>query len=219
MFRPSHFRRALLVALIPLALAAGSAVAADHRDSAIARMDPRVDINDVYAFRPDGSDNLVVIMTVNPYRGAMPNPLFADDARYEIHVSNTPSGAPDEIADAVVRVTFSGGANPQTFRVEGLTAEAITGTVGQTTSTGGVKVHCGAFDDPFFFDLDAFLTFVTSPYVPAAGYRAAGAGSPVNAFAGANVAAIVVELPISALTSPATGVIKAWAKTFRKVSQ
>jgi hypothetical protein len=41
-------------------------------------------------------------------------------------------------------------------------------------------------------------------------------GDPVNFFAGANVAAIVVELPIAALASPTTGVIKAWARTFRK---
>ena len=156
-----------------------------------------LDINDVYAFRsPADNNNLVVILSVHPYRGATPDPLFATDGKYEIYVSNSPDGAPDETPEATVKVTFSG--SPQQFRVSGLGAD-ITGAVGQTVSAAGIKVYCGPRDDPFFFDLDGFRHFVSGPYIPAAGYRDAAMGAPVNFFGGANIGAIVIELPITSL--------------------
>lgn len=196
---------------------ATAARAADHRDSPDAMSMADLDINDVYAFRsPADNNNLVVILSVHPYRGATPDPLFATDGKYEIYVSNSPDGAPDETPEATVKVTFSG--SPQQFRVSGLGAD-ITGAVGQTVSAAGIKVFCGPRDDPFFFDLDGFKHFVSGPYIPTAGYRDAAMGTPVNFFNGANVGAIVLELPITSLTgkaSSATGVIKAWAKSFRQ---
>lgn len=214
-------RRTIVPAALVLGLAglgaAGVARGADHRDSPDATSMADLDINDVYAFRsPADNNNLVVILSVHPYRGATPDPLFATDGKYEIYVSNSPDGAPDETPEATVRVTFSG--SPQQFRVSGLGAD-ITGAVGQTVNAAGIKVFCGPRDDPFFFDLDGFKHFVSGPYIPTAGYRDAAMGAPVNFFNGANVGAIVIELPITSLTGKAnasTGVIKAWAKTFRQ---
>lgn len=208
-----------LALILGLLTPAGTGVvrAADHRDSPDATSLTELDINDVYAFRsPTNGNNLVVVLSVHPYRGALPNPLFAEAGKYEIFVSNAPDGAPDEVPEATVTVTFSG--SPQQFKVSGLGAE-ITGPLSQTVESGGIKVFCGPRDDPFFFDLDGFKHFVSGPYIPTAGYRDAAMGAPVNFFNGANIGAIILELPITALTgkaSASTGVIKAWAKSYRQ---
>ncbi len=188
-----------------------AAFAADHFDSPLAKRDVRTDITDVYAFRsPSNPDNLVVVMGVSSFvPGASPTTLFSNDARYNIHVDNVDDGQLK--ANATVRVTFSGNSQ-QKFYVDGL-GKTIKGSVDQTTTSGAIKVFCGATDDPFFFDLAAFQSFVSGPYLPAAGLRAPGAGNPTDFFAGRNIGAIVIELPITALTGRSNsneGTIKAW---------
>jgi hypothetical protein len=145
---------------------------------------------------------------------------FGSDVAYNIHVDNTG----DNVADATVTVTFSG----DNFSVSGLGTTPITGQVtpGTTaaspnspkvTTAGGVKVFAGQRDDPFFFDLVGFQNFVKAPFTPASGLRPAGE-TPSDTLAGLNVSAIVMELPITALTgasNSSTGVIKAWGSTSR----
>ncbi len=220
----------LAIALITVALATvGSTRGADHRDSPGVEGDPAADLADVYAFRsPENSDNLVVAMTVNGLTAPPENTTrdFATDVTYNIHVDNTG----DNVADATVSVTFSG--DPLMFTVEGLGAP-ITGEVTPPstdptapapiiTESGGIKVFAGQRDDPFFFDLVGFNAFVAGPYVPAEGLRAEGETPAADTFAGTNVSAFVVELPITAVTGAATsdtGTIKAWASTSRRGSQ
>jgi hypothetical protein len=87
--------------------------------------------------------------------------------------------------------------------------------------TGGIKVFAGPRDDPFYFDLTGFKNFVAGPFVPASGLRPDGE-EPADFFAGSNISAIVMELPISALTGEETsdtGIIRAWATTSRGSSQ
>ena len=84
---------------------------------------------------------------------------------------------------------------------------------------GPMNRFAGLRDDPFFFDLAGFQAFVANPQAPAAGLRAAGGGSPVDAFAGTNILAIVVELPVTAITGGAnanTGTIKTWVTSHRR---
>jgi hypothetical protein len=197
---------------VALTLTMGVVWGADHFDSPLAKRDVRTDITDVYAFRsPTNAANLVVAMNVSSYvPGAVPSPLFSNEARYNFHVDNTDNGTLE--SNATVEVTFSG-STPQQFSVKGLGATAITGDIDEVITSGGIKVYCGPRDDPFFFDLTAYLAFVAAPYVPAAGLRAQGAGSPTDFFAARNVGAIVIELPITALTGRATaneGTIRAW---------
>jgi hypothetical protein len=74
-------------------------------------------------------------------------------------------------------------------------------------------------DDPFFFDLAGFQAFVANPQAPVAGLRAAGGGTPVDAFAGTNILAIVVELPVTAVTGGTnanSGTIKTWVTSHRQ---
>ncbi|MDZ4724271.1 MAG: DUF4331 family protein [candidate division Zixibacteria bacterium] len=209
-------RKTLSLTVAGLMAIAGIAIAADHFDSPLANRDVRTDVTDVYAFRsPTNANNLVVAMNVSSHvPGAAPVPLFSQAARYNIHVDNTG----DLLADAVVTVTFTGNTT-QTFSVAGLGATPITGQVTPAgsapiiTTSGPIKIFVGPREDPFFFDLDGFKAFVAAPYIPAAGYRASGAGSPVDFFAGRNVGSIVIELPIVALTGAAnanTGTIRAW---------
>jgi hypothetical protein len=147
--------------------------------------------------------------------------LFNPRAKYQIFVDNTNDGT--LAANATITVTFSG-SNPQMFKVEGLTATPIEGPTSgfsnaaspAITTSGAIKVFAGPRDDPFFFDLAGFREFLAGTYTPVSGLRGPTTGLPRNAFEGLNVAAIVIELPITAVTgqaSPNTGVIKAWGAT------
>ncbi|MEO5616924.1 MAG: DUF4331 family protein [Candidatus Eisenbacteria bacterium] len=209
---------------IGLALIACSAVpgarAADHKDSPATERDPATDIADVYAFRR--ADNLVVAMTVqNLSVSGNATDLFNPRARYQLFVDNSNDGV--LAANATITVTFSG-SNPQMFSVAGLTASPIVGATSGfsnaaspvITTSGAIKVFAGPRDDPFFFDLAGFRAFLAGTYTPASGLRSATGGVPRNAFAGLNAGAIVIELPIVALTgqpTPNTGVIRAWGAT------
>ncbi len=206
---------ALLILSGVVLLLIGLALASDHFDSPLANRDLRKDITDIYAFRsPANPDNLVAILNVSAHAPGYANsPLFANDARYLIHVDQNG----DLTADATVTVTFSG-TSTQTFSVAGLTSTAITGNVTAAgaapiiVTSGPIRVFCGRREDPFFFDLVGFKQFVAGPYVPTSGLRATG--TPIDFFAGNNVGAIVIELPITALTGQPTsntGTIRAWA--------
>lgn len=218
-----------LLAAMGITVAAGAmfllqpAQAADHRDGPGIQGSPAADINDVYAFRSaTNPDNLVVALTVNPLTAPAQNSSvrFASDVSYNIHVDNTG----DLVADATASVTFNGTGTQ--FTVSGL-GDPITGAVTSSsanapmvTEAGPIKVFAGLRDDPFFFDLVGFQSFLAGPYTPTAGLRQSG--TPADTFAGTNVSAIVLEVPISALTgqsSSNTGSIKAWASTSRGGTQ
>ncbi len=220
------FKRLLLVfglASVVIGAAVGmTTYAADHRDSPSVENDPGADITDVYAFRsPANNDNLVVALDVNGLTTPAELRNFATDVEYDINVDTNA----DLAADATVKVTFSG--NPLTFKVEGL-GDPITGPVtapgsadAKITDANGIKVFAGPRDDPFFFDLVGFKNLVAHPVAPVSGLRPAGE-TPVDMFAGTNISAIVIELPITAVTGAAnsnTGTIKAWATTMRAGSQ
>ena len=221
-----------LLVLLGTALLAASLLAltparsADHADAPGVAGDRAADIADLFAFRsPGNSDNLVVALTVNPLTAPPENAAsnFATDVLYDIHVDNTG----DLVADATVTVSFSG--DPLRFTISGLgapisglvTPPSAGGSEPVITETGGIKAFAGQRDDPFFFDLVGFTNFVASPQVPAQGLRPVGQ-TPADTLAGTNVSAIVIELPIVALTGEPTsssGVIRAWATTSRGDSQ
>jgi hypothetical protein len=198
---------------------------ADHRDSPAAEANAALDITDVYAFRsPANNDNLVVGFGVNGLTAPADNAnaRFNADATYTLHVDNNG----DLADDATVNVDFDG-STPQKFTITGL-GNAINGTVtpaGQApnvVSAGGISAFAGLRDDPFFFDLVGFKSFVAGPYVPAAGLRTADAGAPADTFAGTNVSYVVIELPVTATTGVSSsnmGVIKAWVSTSTGGSQ
>ncbi len=159
-------------------------VAADHRDSPSARTNGSVDLNDLYVFQsPQRPENVVMILTVNPFAGVLSPTVFNTRAVYEFNVDTNA----DFVPNFVFRVYFSAarGGSQRFIVVQANGKPLVSGQTGKTTSirTGGF-VTAGLFDDPFFFDLDGFnnnFTFTTGN----------------NAFAAANNSAIVLEVPRS----------------------
>jgi hypothetical protein len=207
----------MVLAVVTL-LPSDEAQAADHLDGSLASGNVLVDINDIYAFRPTGTDDLCVVMSCHRFTGQPAGVRFDNNGVYELYVDNTGDTTPE----ATVSITFSGTA-PQQYTVNGLGAP-ITGDVSGYGSTiigggGGIQIYAGPRDDPFFFDLVGFQQFTTQLYLPDNGLRQNGLNDPpVNFFAGGNVAAIAIQLPIVAVNgvpgNPNMGTIRAWGKTF-----
>jgi hypothetical protein len=193
--------------------------ASDHRDSPGNVADAAADGTDIYAFRsPTNSNNLVVALLVNPLIAPSDNATRGFDPNVSYALKIDRNG--DLVPEATVTMKVSG----TNMVVEGLGSSALTfpitppNTAAQVTTSGGISAFAGQRDDPFFFDLTGFQTFVAGPKAPVAGLRAAGGGSPSDTFAGTNIDAIVIELPITAVTggsSANSGTIKVVAQVLR----
>lgn len=195
--------------LLALALAFGLVAvptrAADHLDGPGLTPpggDTRLDITDVYAFQsPSNPSNTVLVMGVNPLAGVLNDGTFRSGASYELKIDSDG----DTKENLTYKVTFSA---PDGSLQQGVTLRRIParggGSVlvrGQTSQNisipGGGWIRAGVFDDPFFFDLNAFLTVdFCNP--------------GTNFFNGLNISAIVLEVPSSWLGSSNIGV---WART------
>jgi len=178
-----------------------SARAADHLDAPILVGNGQLDINDVYAFQsPSNADNTVLIMTVNPFAGVLSPTTFATtDVAYELLIDNTG----DAIADVTYSAGFSSGIGGQNLALSRNSATVASGSVGASIAvSGGGTIQAGVFDDPFFFDLTGFTD----------GLNFTGDDS----LAGANVSAIVLEVPNAELGGPNIAV---WARTTSGGSQ
>jgi hypothetical protein len=208
-------------ALVTSAVFATLASAADHRESPVTTANPSADINDVYAFlNPSNPSNFVVAITVNPFIAPSDNAtkgVFDGLVYYQVHVDRNGDLGPD----ATISIRKAG----ESLIVEGLGAPVTAGITppGATpviTTAGAVRVFAGLRDDPFFFDIPGFQAFLANQKLPAPGkgLRAPGGGDPIDAFAGTNVMAIVIEAPVTAITGGSaanSGTIKTWVTTSR----
>jgi Domain of unknown function (DUF4331) len=204
-------KRALFGALGFAAVASGALVvgttgnAADHLESPLVKLDGRTDINDVYAFR--NGANTVLVMTVNPVAGVASPTTFDPDAEYRFRIDNDG----DHKLDRTIEVEFGKVRDDGTQRVE------VEGPGGRNESRGwtgssfelrrGGMATAGVFDDPFFFDLEAFLGAVKGQ-----GTRTFCDAGARNFFEGLNVSAIVVEVPSRILTH-SSSTINVWGET------
>jgi hypothetical protein len=178
------------------ALAALSSVrASDHLDGSRATADPAADITDVFAFTsPEAPANVVLVMAISPYATA--SSRFSSQVDYVFRVRLVTAPNPLTIDDTALDVTCDfDDATPQHVTCSaprGLSAHA---SVGDTTAgTGsGMRVFAGLRSDPAFFDRQAALAAVSTGRTEFSGQ---------NAFAGANVLAIVVELDARAAFLP-----------------
>lgn len=191
----------LIICCVPAFLAA-SCFAADHLDAPSLEGNGHLDINDLYAFQsPTNADNTVFVMTVNPFAGVLSGTEFGQaDVEYEFLIDNDG----DAMADLTYGATFfgnpSGGQNMIVTRDDASLGFGATG--GIVPLEGGGMAQAGVFDDPFFFDLAGFndgLSFTGD-----------------DTLAGANVSAIVLEIPSSQLGGPNIGV---WARTLSEHHQ
>lgn len=175
-------------------LAPGFVGAADHLDAPAVAADGRTDINDLYAFQsPVDPDNTVLVMTVNPFAGMESGTSFRPGADYTFNIDQDG----DALADVTASVKFTGVTNNgQKFKLKIDGPPSARGVVGQVSPvSGGGWITAATFDDPFFFDLAGFRD----------GFNFTGDDS----FAGANVSAIVLEVP----SSWVGGNVGIWATT------
>lgn len=222
-----------------LAAVAGRSYASDHQDTPFVEANQRYDVNDVYAFPSPTAGRVVLVLgTSSPLTPAgTPAAAFGNDNEvlYQLKVDNTG----DAKEDLVFQVTFTGAPGSQTLHVRGPVApnqvgtantlvtagQLVEGPTGQALgSTSGMQVFAGPRDDPFFIDLEAFFRILPDRR-PEAGPLSTitqgpltfrPAGQAVDFLRGINDLAIVVELPLSALTAngarPRFGV---WGTTSR----
>ena len=209
------------IAAIVAAAAGQRLLASDHQDTPEVELNPRMDINDVFAFPGTGTDRIVLAMTTSsPIQGT--NASFDNNLLYQFRIDNNG----DATEDRVIQVTFDGTGANQTVTVRGPIAPAMTGMrsmlvndpaaivgpVGQTLgSASGVQVFAGLRDDPFFIDLEQFFKIVpdrrpsTGPLAQPQTQQATSFRNPgIDFLRTYNALAIVVELPKSMLTSATT---------------
>jgi hypothetical protein len=150
---------------------------ADHLDSPLVKIDARVDITDIYAWRTTPLTTTIAV-NVNPLTSPADSKgaRFRQAAIYEIKIDTNGNA----VADIAYRIKFSNltrfsdGTSNQTFVIKRAIGAAArrtewTGTtvaIGKTSRyngalrvaaiTGGGKAFAGPRDDPFFFDLVGF---------------------------------------------------------------
>ncbi len=217
------FRAHPLRALATIGVAAAAIVAAqrvyasDHQDTPEVELNPRMDINDVYAF-PGASDSRIalILTTSSPIAGSAAS--FDPNLLYQLKVDNTG----DAVEDLVFQVTFDDGQGAnQRYTVRGPVAPpmagtktmlstsgtVVTGTVGSTSgSATGIQAFAGLKADPFVIDLEQFFNIIPDRR-PSTGPLAVQNGAPATSFRMPgidflkpfNTLAIAIELPKSAL--------------------
>ena len=201
------------------ALFAGQAIASDHQDTPEVELNPRMDINDVYAFPGSSSDRITLILTTSsPIAGQSAS--FDPNLLYQFKIDNTA----DAKEDLVIQVTFDEGTGgSQSVTVRGPVAPGSVGTANTLVAGGaevsgavgtvlgsasGMQVFAGLRADPFFIDLEQFFKIIpdrrpaTGPLSTPLTQTATSFRSPgVDLLRPFNALAIVVELPKAQLVT------------------
>jgi len=166
--------------------------AADHLDSPLVAGNGAADITDLYAFSGPGGNGTVFIVGVNPGAGALPNSgtTFGPKINYQIKIDTDG----DAKADVKYMYKFQkpNGSGVQKYTVwrDGTwLADGWTGS--DAALAGGGKTTAGLYDDPFFFDLDAFKGAVLGN----GNGRTFCDNDTTDFFKGLNISAIVLRVP------------------------
>jgi hypothetical protein len=162
--------------------------ASDHLDGPRATADPQADITDVFAFTsPEDPTKVVLAMAVTPY--ASDASTFSDEVDYAFRVQLVDAIQPLSLGGVALDVVcnLDSGSGPPTMTCNGPQGATGSAVVGETTGGpgGAIRVFAGLRSDPAFFDRQGALVTVQTGHAAFTG---------TNAFAGANVLAIVVEL-------------------------
>lgn len=194
--------------------------AADHGDAPTVAHDQGADIADVFAFLdPNDNTRVVIAGTIRGFIAAGENAnfgIFDPVLKYRFLIENTGDAKPD----AFIEVTFdkkTASATPQNATIKlpngktftapataaslAPTAPAFTVT---TNAENSAQFFAGMVDDPFFFDIPAFNRFIAS--VAANAPDASQFNRGRDSFAGYNVMAIAISLPVASLKNAKTPV-------------
>ena len=183
----------------------------DHFSGPRAIAGPQCDICDLYAFpSPERTGSLVLVMDVVPR--AMPTSTFSDAIRYRFRLrSATIAGTGTKAAFAigedeiVIDCVFdepgstAGGAVGQAGRCLTPFADPVVFRMNDAAGgeRDGVRAFAGLRSEPFFIDFPALAETIKTGKLA---FRQVGVlQGPRGVDGGANVLAIVVELPIEAL--------------------
>lgn len=196
-----------------LVVQAPEAEAADHLDPAPRAMGPgdSGDIGDLYVWHrgTGASQTLVAVLTfagpAAPIAGQ--TGTYDKDALYTIHIDNDDA---DNLPNHNIYVRY--GQNPQGewgVQVIGMPGEAgpVVGPVETSINGTSGKVWTGLADDPFFFDLTGFQQTLQTGTLAFDNTR--------DFFAGNNITAIVLEMPMAA-TLVGGSKVNVWATTAKK---
>jgi hypothetical protein len=217
----------------------GIARASDHQDNPLVELNPAMDMSDVYAFPGSAPDRIALVLNSRPLLtpAQTPGASFDPNILYQFKVDNTG----DAKEDRVIQVTFKGTGTNQTVEVRGPVAPpvqgammntvasvdpVVTGAINQVLgSASGVQVFAGAREDPFFLDLEQFLRILPDrkpvtgalsaiPDAPSA-TSIRSASTAVDALYQTNLLSIVIELPVSQLTTGGTAKLGLWGTISR----
>jgi hypothetical protein len=224
----------LAAAIACLGLAVGGVLAArstghasDHLDGPRAVADPSADIADVFAFtspEPGRQGRVVLAMTVWPYAAApdaadaspskAASAAFSTQVDYVFRVRRVAVTQPLTLDPMPLDITCAfdeeDGAPPQVScsAPGGTQASANVGDTGSAPSDGPMRVFAGLRADPAFFDRQGARATLASGRLSFTGD---------NAFAGANVLALVVEVDAAVLLGGAESpVLAVAAETIRR---
>jgi hypothetical protein len=183
--------------LIILSLGLSPAVSgADHLDSPIVSSKGASDITDIYVFSGPGGNGTVFVVGVNPGAGVLPNSGTTFGSKIDYLIKVDTDG--DAKADIKYKYNFS---KPDSHGVQEFDlwrdgtwlASGLTGA--DSMLLGGGKTTAGLYDDPFFFDLDAFKGAVLGED----NGRTFCDANTTDFFLGLNISAIVLRVPNESL--------------------
>jgi hypothetical protein len=225
---------ALTLALSMLLTPAPPAGAADHGDAPYVNGDQAVDLADVFMFLdPNDNTKVILAMTLRGFIAAGENINFGQfdpNVRHRFELETTG----DARADRFINVTFSkrtAPTAPQTATITLMDGQQFTApsTPPSTCISGsancppaptitdlgttGVKFYAGERDDPFNFDIPAFLAFTAAQRICVANPADPSCATPPasnfsrgrDSFAGYNIMTIALSIPRSVFTAAGAG--------------
>jgi hypothetical protein len=187
-----------------LALCATPALAADHAEAPGAGADPAADLADYFAWAK--ADRFVAIVTFAPFTPAGGAATWDADVLYTVHVDRDGDNDPDVSILVRFGQAADGSWGVQAMDVPGQDMP-MEGAVEAAIDAGGAKLWAGLRDDPFFFDAAGFGDTLATGTIAFDSTR--------DGVAGANVTAIVLDLPLAAVAGGST-TLNTWATTARK---
>ncbi len=212
---------AVVTAGVAALVVAQRVYASDHQDTPETELNPRMDINDVYAFPGSSADRIALVVTTSsPIAGQSAS--FDPNLLYQIKIDNTG----DAVEDLVFQVSFDAGVGAaQKYQIRGpikptmtgtktmleAGSAVLTGTVGSAAgSATGMQAFAGLRADPFVIDLEQFFNVIpdrrpsTGPLSVQNGPSASSFRTPgVDFLKPFNALAIAIELP-KAMLQPST---------------
>lgn len=224
MVAPRYTRELRKFALLALGIAAstlgvGRLLASDHMDTPEVELNPRMDINDVYAFpTPGNANNVTLVMTTSsPIAGQSAS--FDPNLLYQLKIDNTGDGIEDQVfqitfddnTGASQNVTVRGPVAPVTAGTKTVLATGgtvATGLVNTSITSGSMRVFTGLRADPFFIDLEQFFKILPDRRpstgalsIPLTQTATSFRNPGVDLLRPFNALAIVIEVPKTQLQS------------------